>query len=57
MKNKENKRYLKILLENIDSEVVFMVEFLLFLIIGFMISITINVALLTVIYIIWTNKE
>jgi len=57
MKNKENKRYLKILLENIDSEVVFMVEFLLFLIIGFMISATINVALLTVIYIIWTNKE
>lgn len=57
MKNKENKRYLKILLENIDSEVVFMVEFLLFLIIGFMISITINVALLTVIYILWTNKE
>ena len=36
-----------------ESEVVFMVEFLLFLIIGFMISATINVALLTVIYIIW----
>ena len=34
-----------------------MVEFLLFLIIGFMISITINVALLTVIYILLTNKE
>ena len=34
-----------------------MVEFLLFLIIGFMISITINLALLTVIYILWTNKE
>jgi len=34
-----------------------MVEFLLFLIIGFMISVTINVALLTIIYIMWTNKE
>ena len=40
-----------------ESEVVFMVDFLLFLILGFMISITINVALLTVIYIMWTNKE
>ena len=57
MKNKEKMRYLKILLENIDSGVVFMVEFLLFLILGFMISATINVALLTVIYIIWINKE
>jgi len=34
-----------------------MVEFLLSLIIGFMISVTINVALLTIIYIMWTNKE
>ena len=34
-----------------------MVNFLLFLIIGFMISVTINVALLTVIYILCTNKE
>jgi hypothetical protein len=34
-----------------------MVDFLLFLILGFMISVTINVALLTIIYIIWTNKE
>ena len=34
-----------------------MVESLQFLIIGFMISVTINVALLTVIYILWTNKE
>ena len=40
-----------------ESEVVFMVEFLLFLTIGFMLSITINVALLTVIFIMWTNKE
>ena len=40
-----------------ESEVVFMVDFLLFLIIGFMISLTINVALLTVIFIMWTNKE
>ena len=40
-----------------ESEVVFMVDFLLFLIIGFMISIAINVALLTVIFIMWTNKE
>ena len=40
-----------------ESEVVFMVNFLLFLIIGFMISLTINVALLAVIYIIVTNKE
>ena len=40
-----------------ESEVVFMVDFLLFLIIGCMISIAINVALLTVIFIMWTNKE
>ena len=40
-----------------ESEVVFMVDFLLFLIIGFMISVTINVALLTIIFVIWTNKE
>ena len=40
-----------------ESEVVFMVDFLLFLILGFMISLTINIALLTVIYIMWTNKE
>ena len=40
-----------------ESEVVFMLKFLLILIIGFMISITINVALLTVIFIMWTNKE
>lgn len=57
MKNKEKKRYLKILIENIDSEVVFMIEFLMFLIIGLMISTTINVALLTIIFIQWTNKE
>ena len=36
---------------------VYMLEFLMFLIIGFMISITINVALLSVIYIILSNKE
>ena len=40
-----------------ESEVVFMVDFLLFLIIGFMITLTINIALLTVIFIMWTNKE
>ena len=40
-----------------ESEVVFMVDFLLFLIIGFMITATINVALLTIIFVIWTNKE
>jgi len=40
-----------------ESEVVFMVNFLLFLIIGLMTSTTVNVALLTVIYILWTNKE
>jgi len=34
-----------------------MVDFLLFLIIGFMISVTINVALLTIVYIMRTNKE
>ena len=33
-----------------ESEVVFMVDFLLFLIIGFMISITINVTLLAIIH-------
>ena len=39
-------------------EVVFiMLDFLIFLIIGFMISITINVALLSVIYIILSNKQ
>ncbi len=36
---------------------VYMLEFLMFLIIGFMISITINVALLSVIYIILSNRE
>ena len=40
-----------------ESEVVFMIEFLMFLIIGLMISTTINVALLTIIFIQWTNKE
>ena len=40
-----------------ESEAVFMVDFLLFLIIGFMITLTINIALLTVIFIMWTNKE
>ena len=40
-----------------ESEVVFMVNLLQFLIIGFIISITINITLLTVIYIICTNKE
>jgi len=34
-----------------------MVNFLLFVIIGFMISATINVTLLALIYILWTNKE
>ena len=34
-----------------------MLDFLMFLIIGFMISITINVALLSVIYIILSNKQ
>jgi len=34
-----------------------MLNFLLFLIIGLLISATINVALLTVIYILLTNKE
>jgi len=34
-----------------------MLEFLMFLIIEFMISITINVALLSVIYIILSNKQ
>jgi len=34
-----------------------MLEFLMFLIIGFMISININVALLSVIYIILSNKQ
>jgi hypothetical protein len=34
-----------------------MIDFLMFLILGFMISITINVALLSVIYIILTNRE
>lgn len=34
-----------------------MVNFLLFLIIGLMTSITVNVALLTIIFIISTNKE
>ena len=35
----------------------FMVKFLLFLILGFLFSITINVALLCIIYIMWTNKQ
>ena len=39
-----------------ESEVMFM-EFILFLIYGFMISTTLNITLLTIIYIIWTNKE
>ncbi len=34
-----------------------MLDFLMFLIIGFMISITINVALLSIIYIILSNKQ
>ncbi len=34
-----------------------MIEFLMFLIIGLMISTTINVALLAIIFIQWTNKE
>ena len=34
-----------------------MVDFIMFLIIGFMISLTINVALLTVIFNNWVNKE
>lgn len=34
-----------------------MIDFLLFLVIGFMISITVNVALLSIIYIILTNKK
>jgi len=40
-----------------ESEVVFMIDFLMLLITGLMISSTINVALLTVIFIMWTNKE
>ena len=39
-----------------ESEVMFM-EFILFLIYGLMISTTLNITLLTIIYIIWTNKE
>ena len=39
-----------------ESEVVFM-EFVLFLIYALGISLTVNVALLTVIFIMWTNKE
>ena len=39
-----------------ESEVVFM-GFILFLIYGLMISTTLNITLLTVIYIMWTNKE
>lgn len=39
-----------------ESEVVFM-EFILFLIYALGFSLTINVALLAIIYIIWTNKE
>jgi len=38
-------------------EVMFMVEFLAFLIIGFMISIAVNITLLDIIYIILSNKE
>ncbi len=34
-----------------------MVDFLIFLIVGFMISITINVALLMIIYIQYVNKD
>ena len=34
-----------------------MVNFLLVLILGLMISITVNVALLCIIYIMWTNKQ
>lgn len=34
-----------------------MIEFLLFLIASFMVSITINVALLCAIYIMWTNEQ
>jgi len=34
-----------------------MVDFIMFLIIGFMISLTINVALLTVIFVNWVNKQ
>ena len=36
---------------------VYMLSFLIFLIIGFMTSITINVALVSVIYIILSNKQ
>ena len=39
-----------------ESEVVFM-EFILFLIYGLMISTTLNITLLTVIYIMCANKE
>ena len=56
MKNKEKKRYLKILIENIDSEVVFM-GFILFLIYALMVSSTINVALLTILYIKYVNSK
>ena len=34
-----------------------MVEVILFLIIGLMFSITINIALLCIIYIMWTDKQ
>jgi len=37
--------------------VMFMVEFLAFLIIGFMISVAVNITLLDIIYIILSNKE
>ena len=40
-----------------ESEVVFMVDILAFLYIGFMFSLTLNVALLTLLYILLTNKE
>lgn len=42
---------------SVGQEVVFMIKFLLILIYGLLISIIINVALLTVIYINWVNKE
>ena len=40
-----------------ESEVVFMLDFLISVFIGLMISVTINVTLLTIILIMWANKK
>lgn len=57
MKNKEKKRYLKILIENIDRVVMFMVKVILFFIISIMLSLTLNVALASVLYKNWVDKQ